>query len=108
MVPLLREGLESARPVPQGASARAAGPERTCIGCGAKAGPSELVRLIVEAGQVVVARRGQGGRGAWLHPGEGCLDRALKRKAMGRAFRQAVVADPGVLRVQLTRSARKD
>ena len=106
MVQLPPERLESAGP--SGHPVRVQGPQRTCVGCGGKAGPEALVRLAAQAGLVVVAQRGQGGRGAWLHPVEGCLERALKRKAFGRAFRGSVAADAGMLRVQLTRSARKD
>ncbi len=75
-------------------------PERTCIGCGEKAGQGELVRLALVDGVVVVDRDRQGGRGAWLHPGEECLERAVKRKAFGRAFRRVVVADAGTLRTR--------
>jgi hypothetical protein len=33
------------------------------------------------------------GRGAYLHPAESCLDRALKRRAIGRALRASVDPD---------------
>jgi predicted RNA-binding protein YlxR (DUF448 family) len=40
-----------------------------------------------------------GGRGAWLHPAEACLERALRRRALARAFRHAdVTADGEALR----------
>ncbi|BDG08320.1 hypothetical protein AMPC_14330 [Anaeromyxobacter paludicola] len=57
---------------------------------------------------VAIDRRRSGGRGAWLHPAPACLERALKRKAFGRAFRRAVVVDGDLLRGQLTGSWRKD
>jgi predicted RNA-binding protein YlxR (DUF448 family) len=84
-------------------------PIRTCVGCGAKASPAELVRLRAVAGEVRVDPAGSGGRGAWLHASDACLERAGKRRAFGRALR-----DPGVrtdlasLRDWLTRNARKD
>jgi uncharacterized protein len=84
------------------------GPQRTCVGCGTRAGQDRLVRLALAGGQVLVDRENRGGRGAWLHPGEACLERALKRKVFGRAFRQTtVVADAAILRDQLTRSSRE-
>lgn len=30
------------------------------------------------------------GRGAWLHPDPGCVDAAVKRRALGRALRTTV------------------
>jgi len=83
-------------------------PERTCIGCGTRAPAGRLVRLAAVEGRVAVDRERRGGRGAWLHPSEECLDRAAKRRAFGRAFRREVVADAVLLRVQLTGNARKD
>jgi uncharacterized protein len=87
----------------------ASAPVRTCIGCGRKAAQAELVRLVVDGARVVVDRARSGGRGAWLHAAVPCLERAVKRRAFGRALRaEAAVADPGALRVELTGNARKD
>jgi hypothetical protein len=84
-------------------------PIRTCIGCGAKAAPGELVRLRIEGEQVVIDRRRQGGRGAWLHASPQCLERAARRRAFARAFRGApAAADVAALRGGLTGSPRKD
>ena len=83
-------------------------PERTCIGCGRKAGQADLVRLVLVKGQVAVDRMRRGGRGAWLHPEVACLERAVRRKAFGRAFRGPVAVDPGAIRGQLTGNARRD
>jgi hypothetical protein len=86
-----------------------ANPIRTCIGCGAKADPGELVRLRIEGERVVIDRRRQGGRGAWLHASAGCLERAARRRAVARAFRGAAAAiDLAALRAGLTGSAGKD
>jgi uncharacterized protein len=74
-------------------------PERTCIGCGTKSEKGSLVRLVLDAsGGVTVDREGtRPGRGAWLC-GKGCLRAALKRKALGRAFRgKAASFEPGAL-----------
>ncbi len=82
-------------------------PIRTCVGCGQKVAQSALVRFAADAGRVVFGR--SGGRGAWLHPVEACLDRALERRAFARVLRaQGVLADARALRVELTGSARKD
>jgi predicted RNA-binding protein YlxR (DUF448 family) len=84
-------------------------PLRTCLGCRRKAAQRDLVRLLVDQGQVVVDPRRSGGRGAWLHPERECFEEAAKRKAFGRAFRApSVQAAPGTLRELLTRNTRKD
>jgi predicted RNA-binding protein YlxR (DUF448 family) len=58
---------------------------------------------------VVIDRSGQGGRGAWLHPTDACLEKAARRRSFARAFRGAPTAiDLAALRVELTGSARKD
>jgi predicted RNA-binding protein YlxR (DUF448 family) len=86
-----------------------AAPIRTCIGCGVAAARGELVRLRVEGERVVIDRRREGGRGAWLHPSAGCLERAARRRAFARAFRGAPAAiDLAGLLAELTGSARKD
>ncbi len=85
-------------------------PVRTCVGCGAKAGRRERVRLWIEGERVVVDRdRTGGGRGAWLHDARSCLEQAIKRRALARAFRgKAGAIDPSSLNVGLTGNARKD
>jgi uncharacterized protein len=84
-------------------------PVRTCVGCGKQGVQAGLVRLRLEGGEVVVDRERSGGRGAWLHPTAPCLERAMKRKVFGRAFRTSSVrADLAVLRDGLTGNARKD
>ena len=86
-----------------------AAPVRTCIGCGAAADRAELVRLKIEGERVVIDRRRQGGRGAWLHPFGGCLERAARRRAFARAFRGADARiELAELHAGLTGSARKD
>jgi hypothetical protein len=84
-------------------------PIRTCVGCGGKAAQRALVRLKAEAGRVVFDRARTGGRGAWLHPAPACLEGALKRRAFPRVLRaEGLLADGGVLRVELTENARKN
>jgi uncharacterized protein len=84
-------------------------PIRTCVGCGAKAPQRELVRLVAEGDRVRVDREMSGGRGAWLHAADPCLERAVKRRALGRALRvEGARADADALRLGLTGNARKD
>ncbi|HZY03019.1 MAG TPA: YlxR family protein [Anaeromyxobacteraceae bacterium] len=83
-------------------------PQRTCIGCGQKGAPASLVRLRLAEGRVAVDRDRRGGRGAWLHPDPGCLERALKRRAFARAFRAPAQADGVALAAQLTETAVRD
>jgi uncharacterized protein len=68
-------------------------PERTCIGCRRKAGPSALVRVARHPDGVLAVGRGEPGRGAWLCAGsESCFDAAVRRRAFGRALRCEVPA----------------
>ena len=68
-------------------------PQRTCLGCRTKKDRASLRRLALtqaEDGgwQVVWDPKGVlGGRGGWLCPGPKCLEAALKRRALGRAFK---------------------
>ncbi len=68
-------------------------PTRTCVGCRTRRPQPDLLRLARRSdGAVVLSGRRLRGRSAYLCPDEACLDRAIKRRAFGRAFRgQAVV-----------------
>ncbi|WP_146846826.1 YlxR family protein [Cellulomonas terrae] len=70
------------------------GPVRTCVGCRTTGPRSALLRVVVVQDELVVdvARR-MPGRGAWLHPDPGCLEKAERRRAFGRALR--VAGQPG-------------
>ncbi|MCR5000928.1 MAG: YlxR family protein [Lachnospiraceae bacterium] len=73
-------------------------PERTCIGCGMKSHKDELVRIVLykddETGDDVrIAVDGSGrmkGRGAYLCRKPECLELAIRKKALNRAFKQAI------------------
>lgn len=54
------------------------------MGCRAADDPTRMLRLAAREGRVVVGRT-LPGRGAWLHPG--CVEAALKRRALPRALR---------------------
>ena len=57
------------------------------------AAKSDLVRLVLVAGRVVLDEQGRAdGRGSYLHPSVECGQRALQRKALNRAFRGQVDA----------------
>lgn len=74
--------MRSPRPVVPGSVIR------TCVGCGARAAKSDLLRIVAVDGEVVVdvaARRP--GRGAYLHPGQDCMERARRRRSIPRALR---------------------
>lgn len=69
-------------------------PTRTCIGCRRTDEQHSLIRL-VRRGDVVVdgtAPRAEG-RGAYVH--QGCVELAVQRRAIARAFRANVRLDSG-------------
>ena len=87
---------------------RGGGPVRTCVGCGERAEQRALTRLRVEGERGVIDRNRSGGRGAWLHATGECLEKALRRRALARAFRgKAGSIDVDALRAGLTGNARK-
>ncbi|AAT88645.1 nucleic-acid-binding protein [Leifsonia xyli subsp. xyli] len=72
---------------------------RTCVGCRSRAPRLSLLRVVVRNSELVVDPSAAfPGRGAWLHPVDGCLDLALKRRAFGRALRVDGTLDPTALR----------
>ncbi|HSN90216.1 MAG TPA: DUF448 domain-containing protein [Anaeromyxobacteraceae bacterium] len=84
-------------------------PERTCIGCGGKAARGMLARMRIEGTTVIVDRKASGGRGAWMHRGGDCLERAVRRRAFARAFRRSDLRwDVASLRAGLTEIAGGD
>lgn len=70
-------------------------PMRTCIGCGAVRPKKELIRIVMTPeGEIIPDRTGRAnGRGAYLCDDPVCLQRAIKRKALNRAFRTQVPED---------------
>lgn len=86
----------------------ARGPERTCVGCGRKDDPAELVRLVVDvSGEVAVDLAGKAfGRGAWIHASPACLDRGGKR-GLSRSFRATVRAGPEALAAAIVQAAER-
>ena len=68
--------------------------ERTCVGCGKRAAPDAMVRLVLgPAGQIAVDAAGGGfGRGAHVHPSVDCVAKAA-RGGLARAFKTKIEAD---------------
>lgn len=71
-----------------------ADPQRRCVGCGAVRAKPDLLRLALD-GRTVVADPAARlpGRGAYVC-GAACLERAVHRRALARAFRRTVSAPP--------------
>ncbi|WP_261556120.1 YlxR family protein [Frankia tisae] len=79
-------------------------PVRTCIGCRSRAPSSDLLRIVVDSGELLPdARRRMRGRGAHVHPDHTCLDLAERRKAFPRALRVSGPLELGQVRRYLER-----
>ena len=67
---------------------------RTCVGCGAVADRSRLVRIVKSPEGVVTCDAGQkaAGRGAYVCS-PGCLAVAVKKKKLDRALRKTLASD---------------
>jgi uncharacterized protein len=89
-------------PVPTGPATSAAGPLRTCVGCGARGEPGAMVRFVLDGGGVRLDPScfGAGpkapGRGAHAHARPSCL-RAAAQKGFARSFRRPVRASAEAL-----------
>ena len=73
-------------------------PERQCVGCGRRGPQRGFLRLsaVEDGSSARVVSGGSSehkGRSAYLCRRKACLDRAVGRKAFGRAFRKRVVVD---------------
>ncbi|PWW62448.1 YlxR family protein [Actinokineospora spheciospongiae] len=94
------DGVGAAEPAPRGGDR----PVRTCVGCRVRAADTELLRVVLAAGEAIPdPRRRMPGRGAWLHPDERCLAKAEKRRAFPRALRSAGAVGVEALRAELAR-----
>ena len=70
-------------------SGRVAKPERTCVSCRKKGGKGELIRLVnAPDGAVIDYSEKLPGRGAYVCPERGCIDKALKGGLLSRAFKE--------------------
>jgi predicted RNA-binding protein YlxR (DUF448 family) len=68
-------------------------PIRSCVGCGRKAPPSELLRFVARDGRLV-AGLNEPGRGAYTCRRLSCFERALSRRAFNRTLRRNVRVEP--------------
>ena len=69
-------------------SARLPGPQRTCVGCRAKAAKPDLLRVVAIGSVLTPDPAGRlPGRGASVHLDPRCVDLADKRRAFPRALR---------------------
>ncbi|MFH1116211.1 MAG: YlxR family protein [Pseudomonadota bacterium] len=78
-------------------------PIRTCIGCGAKHPSHSMIRLKAVGGTVVrdSRQRTLPGRGCYVCRCEPCVEAALKKGSLARAFRRNIAYPPskeGLLR----------
>jgi len=61
---------------------------RTCVGCGARAAKSDLLRVVAAEDEIIPDLQARmPGRGAYLHPSQVCWERAQRRRAVLRALR---------------------
>ena len=66
-------------------------PLRMCAGCRGRADKSDLLRVVARDGVGVVdPTQTEPGRGVYLHPNGDCLDRAVKRRNIGRLLRTEI------------------
>jgi predicted RNA-binding protein YlxR (DUF448 family) len=66
-------------------------PIRMCAGCRGRANKADLLRIVARDGVGVVdPAQTEPGRGVYLHPSRDCLDRAMKRRSIGRSLRAEI------------------
>ena len=84
-------------------------PVRTCVGCREVDDKARLFRLVRMggAGVEIDASSAASGRGAYVHPGKGCIEAATgKGAALARALRTGIGPDElGRLRDTMSRGA---
>jgi uncharacterized protein len=62
-----------------------------CAGCRVRAAKVDLLRIVARNGVGVVdPAQTEPGRGVYLHPSRDCLDRAMKRRSIGRSLRAEI------------------
>jgi predicted RNA-binding protein YlxR (DUF448 family) len=74
-------------------------PSRTCLGCRRTRSKDRLVRLVRLASGTVVVDPGAraGGRGAYVCPDSACVEQALVRGRLARAFRKPCAVEPNLV-----------
>jgi predicted RNA-binding protein YlxR (DUF448 family) len=62
-----------------------------CAGCRGRADKADLLRIVARDGVGMVDQdQTEPGRGVYLHPRRECLDRAIKRRSIGRSLRAEI------------------
>jgi len=63
-------------------------PLRKCLGCNEQKDKRELIRVVrTKEGEINLDATGKSqGRGAYICPNEECMEKAIKRKSLERAF----------------------
>lgn len=85
-------------------------PQRTCVACRTTRAKRELVRVVRSpTGELLVDLRGKApGRGAYLDPDPGCLDRGLAEGALAKALETPIDAQQAEkLRAELAVAAKE-
>ncbi|RVU54175.1 RNase P modulator RnpM [Anaerosphaera multitolerans] len=67
-------------------------PMRKCIGCGTNKPKKDLIRIVKnKEGEIFLDKTGKkNGRGAYICFNEECLEKAIKSKALNRAFEMEI------------------
>ena len=81
-------------------------PARTCLGCRSRDTPSALLRMVLREGRVIPDPSASlPGRGGWIHPSTACVERAVARRAFGRAFRVSAQLNVGAVQATVEASS---
>lgn len=67
-------------------------PQRQCVGCQQMKSKKEMIRVLHTAeNEFILDPTGKkSGRGAYICPDAGCLNKAIKNKGLERSFKQAI------------------
>jgi len=69
-------------------------PHRKCIGCNTIKNQDELIRITFDNDELIIdSDMKHPGRGAYLCNTKECLEKAIKRKALSRAFKKEISSE---------------
>ncbi|HEX8100073.1 MAG TPA: YlxR family protein [Actinomycetota bacterium] len=85
-------------------------PERTCLGCRQKATKPDLVRVVRRPdGEIAFDPTGHApGRGAYLHPSDACVRRAVRANGIARALKIAMSAQRAASLIREVQNMRSE
>jgi predicted RNA-binding protein YlxR (DUF448 family) len=76
------------------ADERAAGPTRTCVGCGRRDRQSAMLRLRADAdSRIACAKTVRTGRSAYVHAARDCVRGLVRSKVLGKSLRRQIAKD---------------